>query len=104
MKGHLKGRGQERCACIRVVHVSLWHLSVQDSVSPSVSVWVQSESVSLRVGAGAVYKIRMVEGGKGRDGVTVLSEGQLERLADLVAACMVGNPVHHAQRDAREGR
>ena len=36
--------------------------------------------------------------------MTVLSEGQLERLADLVAARMAGNPVHHAQRDAWEGR
>ena len=53
---------------------------------------------------GAVYEIRMEEGGEGREGVTVLSEGQLERLADLVAAHMAGNPVHHAQRDVREGR
>ena len=46
----------------------------------------------------------MADGGEGREGVTVLSEGQLERLADLVAARMAGNLVHHAQRDARVGR
>ena len=103
-KGRLKGKGQERCACVQVVQVSMWCLSVQASASPSVSVWGQSETVFLRAGAGAVYEIRMAESGEGREGVTVLSEGQLERLADLVAARMAGNPVHHAQRDAQEGR
>ena len=46
----------------------------------------------------------MAEGSEKGEGVTVLLEGQLERLADLVAARMAGNPVHQAQGDAREGR
>ena len=46
----------------------------------------------------------MAEGGKKGEGVTVLSEGQLERLADLVAARMAGNPVHQVKGDTREGR
>ena len=70
-------------------------------MSPSVSVWVQSESIFLRVGASAVYEIRMAEGGEGREGVMVLSEGQLERPADLIAARMAGNPVHHRRRAGR---
>ena len=37
---------------------------------------------------GAVYEIRMAEGGKGREGVRMLSEGQLERAGRQVGACM----------------
>lgn len=36
----------------------------------------------------------MAEGGEADEEITVLSEGQLERLADLVAARMAKNPVH----------
>ena len=46
----------------------------------------------------------MVEGGEKGEWVTVLSEGQLEPQADLVAARMAGNPVYQAQGDAQEGR
>ena len=51
-----------------------------------------SESVFLRVGTGAVYKIGMAECGERREGVTVLSEGQLERLADLISRSYGGEP------------
>ena len=63
-----------------------------------------TRSGSLRAVPGLVYSIPMAEGGEKGEGVTVPSEGQLERLADLVAARMAGNPVHQAQGDAREGR
>ena len=39
--------------------------------------------------------------GEGGEGVTVLLEGQLERLADLVAARMAKNPVHQQPEPER---
>ena len=63
-----------------------------------------TQSETLRVVLGPVYDIPMVEGGEKGEWVTVLSEGQLEPQADLVAARMAGNPVYQAQGDAQEGR
>ena len=63
-----------------------------------------TQSETLRVVLGPVYDIPMVEGGEKGEWVTVLSEGQLEPQADLVAARMAGNPVYQAQGDAEEGR
>ena len=53
-----------------------------------------TQSETLRVVLGPVYDIPMAEGGEKGEWVMVLSEGQLEPLADLVAGRMAGNPVH----------